>query len=146
MSDEVELTVVPADPVIAINVPPVKPAKAKRKLAKKAPAKAKGAKKAKGKAAKPVRKAKANRAPRTRDVSKLDAFGFRKGSIKSQAATMYQAGATLADVKDTLGSVQFNVLTELEAKGFTIKTKALKAGNGRKLTFYKVSKTKGARS
>jgi hypothetical protein len=118
---------------------PDKPAKPKRKPAKKAKGKAKKVVKAK-----PKVKAKANRAPRTRDPGKLDAFGFRKGSIKSQAAAMYQAGATLFDVKEKLGSVQFNVLTEIEAmKGFTLKTKKIKVEGGREMSFYKITKVRG---
>ncbi len=89
------------------------------------PAKNKPAKailKATGKAAKkPARVTKARKA-RTRDPAKLDQFGLRKGSIKSRAAAMYASkkGATLSDVKETLGSVQFNLITELEGQGYKI--------------------------
>lgn len=116
--------------------------------AKKAKVKAKApAKKAKanghtnGKA--PAKKAKADkvtkaRAPRTRDPEKLDEYGFRKGSIKSRAAAMYKKGATLSEVKEEIGSVQFNVLGELEKAGFKIKKTEVEGKNGRSATEYKV--------
>jgi hypothetical protein len=119
---------------------PATPAKPKRKPAKKAtskPSKANG----KPKAAK-ARATKGNRAPRTFDPAKLDAYGFRLGSIKSQAAALYKVGATLADVKEKLGSVQYNVLTELETKGFKINQKIVKGPNGRDVTIYKLMKGK----
>ena len=91
-----------------------------RKAAQNKPAKA--ASKAKGAAkAKPAKGAKARKA-RTVDPTKLDQFGLRKGSIKSRAAAMYASkkGATLNEVKEALESTQFNVLTELEGKGFEV--------------------------
>lgn len=110
--------------------------------AKKAKAKVKKAK-ANGHAKEPVKKAKtkkdAKRAPRVRDPSKLDEFGFRKGTIKSRAALMYKKGATLAEVRDEVGSVQFNLLTELETAGFEIKKTTVKGtGGARDATKYKV--------
>ena len=108
---------------------------------------AKGAVKAKAKAtAAPVKAAKATpakakgkaKAERQRDPLKLDAFGFRKGSIKSKAAAMYAKGATLADVKEALGSVQFNLLTELEGRGFTVDKAEIKGANDRMVTRYKI--------
>jgi hypothetical protein len=104
--------------------------------AKKSKPKAKKVK-ASGKAS--PKKAKAKRAPRTRDPAKLDEFGFRKGTIKSRAAAMYKKGATLSQVKDEVGSVQFNLLTELETNGFEIKKTTVKGVAGaRDSTKYKV--------
>lgn len=105
-----------------------KPAKA----AKAAPAKVKAASKAaKGKA-----KVKA-KAPRAQNVP-VDQFGFRVGSIKSQAAAMYASkrGATLAEVKTKLDSVQLNLLTKLETEGFKV-SKVKEDGPGaRQVTRY----------
>lgn len=55
----------------------------------------------------------------------LDDFGFRKGSIRSKAATMYSRpnGATLTEVKNKLGSVQYNALAALKDKGFKVTSK-----------------------
>jgi hypothetical protein len=105
-------------------------AEAKAKpAAKAAPAKA-TAKPAKGKA----------KAERKQDPAKLDAFGFRKESIKSKAAALYAKGkgATLADVKEALGSVQFNLLTELKEKGYEVEESEVKNTNGRMVTRYKI--------
>lgn len=92
--------------------------------------------KAKAKAGKPAKA----RAPRTVDPSKLDQFGLRKGSLKSQAAAMYASkkGATLAEVHDKLDSPQFNVLTELEAKGHTLERSQVDVGGPRKVTRYRL--------
>jgi hypothetical protein len=51
-----------------------------------------------------------------------DAWGLRKGSAKSKAASMYARakGATLEEVKAAVGSVQLNVLNELEADGHKV--------------------------
>ena len=145
MDDEVKIesTVLPVDPIISVadHIPPVTP-KPKRKYtrkAKKAPVKR--AVKAKGK--RKAKKAKSLRAPRTRDVSTLDVFGFRKGSMRSDAAMMYRAGATLDEVKGVLGSIQYNVLTALAAKGFNVTEKVIKNDNKRKVIRYKVSSRKG---
>ena len=139
---------------------PAKPSKApakakaavKAKPAHKATAKANG--KGNGKAAvkaspkatpaKAAPKAKAKApAERKRDPAKLDAYGFRKDSIKSKAAALYAKGkgATLAEVKEALGSVQFNLLTEVEKKGFTVGKTDVKSETGRTVTRYKLSAT-----
>lgn len=109
-----------AAPAKAVKAAPVKPVKAKAAPAKAAKAKA--------------------RKPRERDPDKLDDFGFRLGSTKSKAAAMYgtKKGATLAEVKAELGSVQYNLLTELEAKGFKIDRVVLDNDGKRKLTRYKI--------
>jgi hypothetical protein len=88
-------------------------------------------------------KAKATRAPRTLDPAKLDAFGLRKGSLKSQAAAMYASkrGATLAEVKQALDSIQFNVLKQLEAKGIKVARVVEKAkGSNREVTRFRIIK------
>ena len=139
---------------------PAKPASKPRKAAAKAPKKAapsNGAAKPAGKAkvtakgakapakkaapkatAKPA-KGKAKKAERQRDPAKLDAWGFRKDSIKSRAAAMYAKakGATLAEVKEEVGSVQFNLLTELKEAGHTVDVDQVKAG-GRMVNRYKL--------
>lgn len=105
---------------------------------------------AKAKAAKPAEttvKAKgkgkaATRAPRTADPTKLDEFGLRKGSLKSRAAAMYASkkGATLTEVSAKLESTQFNVITQLVAKGWKLRT-TKEAGDGpRQITRYFLSK------
>jgi hypothetical protein len=98
------------------------------------------AKKAKANGKAPAKKAKtAKRAPRTRDPAKLDEYGFRKGTIKSNAAAMYKKGATLAEVREAVGSVQFNLLTELKNNGFDIKQSVVKGVSGaRDATKYKI--------
>ena len=136
--------------------PASKPRKAKAKAAPgngadKAPVKAKGkakvaakggkapAKKAAPKATAKPAKAKAKKAERQRDPAKLDAWGFRKDSIKSRAAAMYAKGkgATLSEVKEEVGSVQFNLLTELKEAGHTVEIDEAKA-NGRLVNRYKL--------
>lgn len=114
-----------------VKAAPKAPAKAAAKPAKAAKAEkaTKVAKVAKG--AKP-------KATRNADPAKLDQFGLRIGSLKSKAAEMYadKGGATLAEVKEALDSVQFNVLTMLREKGFTI-TEKQEDGNGhRRVTRY----------
>jgi hypothetical protein len=131
MSDEdvsVEVVVPPSVPA------PQKPRKPARKPARKATKKAKG----NGKAAK-AKTAKARKA-RTVDPAKLDQFGFRKGSLKSKAAAMYagKKGATLAQVKKALDSTQFNLLGELEERGFKVTKEQISGDNDRKVTRYTV--------
>lgn len=100
------------------KVPAKAAGKPSAKAAGKVPAKAKAAPKATAKAAKASEKAKAP-AKAAKAVAEKDAYGFRKGSAKSKAVAMYarKNGATLAEVKDALGSVQLNVLVALEADG-----------------------------
>ena len=118
-------------------------AKAAAKAAGKAKVKAAGTPKAGKKAApkataKPA-KAKGKKAEWQRDPAKLDAWGFRKESIKSRAAAMYAKGkgATLAEVKEEVGSVQFNLLTELKEAGHKVEVDQVKA-NGRMVNRYKL--------
>jgi hypothetical protein len=119
-------------------------AKGAAKAPAKAPAKA-------AKPAKPVKAAKAAKAAKvakpakdkpkgtcTFDPAKLDQFGLRPGSLKAQAAAMYSAkgGATLTEVKEALQSVQFNVITMLRDKGFTVDEKQEDGAGHRKVTRY----------
>lgn len=70
--------------------------------------------------------------------AKLDAFGFREGTIKSKAAALYadKGGATLAEVKAKTSSTQLNLLKECEGHGHTV-TRVKEAGKGtRKVTRY----------
>jgi hypothetical protein len=97
--------------------------KVKAKGAGKAPIKAKTAPKAAIKAAKGLKAVgKAKTAKPKREVTEKDAYGFRKGSAKSKAVAMYarKNGATLAEVKAAVGSVQLNVLNSMEADGAKI--------------------------
>ena len=93
---------------------------------------------------KPARKLKAKGKPRAKaakrrisDPAKVDQFGLRKGSIKSRAASIYSRGkgATLADVRDAVGSTQFNVLSELKKRGYKIQKSSAK-GQHRAVTRY----------
>lgn len=82
-------------------------------------------------------------APRQRKQVGLppDQFGFRTGSLKSQAAAMYASkrGATLAEVKAALNSSQFNLLNELEGrKGITIERTQVEGAGPRKVTRYRI--------
>ena len=112
-----------------------KPAKTAHKAASK-PA-------GKPKAAKPAKAPKANKAPaKPRKAPKpKDEFGYREGSMKSQAAALYAAkhGATLEEVKEKLGSIQLNVLKELESKGHTVKRTKEKGDGARVVTRYFLS-------
>lgn len=116
---------------------PVK-AKAVKAVSKPAAKPVKAAKPDKAKAAKPA-KAGAKK-PRNVDPAKLDEFGLRLGSMKSKAAKMYSTkkGATLAEVKEALESTQFNVLTEMEAKGHTVDRSQEDGEGNRKVTRYKL--------
>lgn len=106
--------------------------KAKAKPAAKAAPKPEKAPKAAVKAAK-GKTAKAKSEP-----AEKDQFGLRKGSTKSKAAAMYarKNGATLAEVKDALGSVQLNVLVGLEEDGFTVKREKETRDGQRPVTRY----------
>lgn len=107
-----------------------KKAAAKKAVAKKAPA-SKGSEKPK--AAKPKA-----------DTAKKDKWGLREGSAKSQAAALYAAkgGATLAEVKAAVGSVQLNVLNNLEELGHTVDRKKEVREGQRPVTRYKLTAKK----
>lgn len=92
--------------------------------------------------AKAVKAAKPEKAKPTKAAAASDAFGFREGSLKSKAAAMYAAkkGATLEEVKAALGSVQLNLLKDLEGRNFKVK-RVKEAGDGkRQVTRYFLSK------
>lgn len=130
----------PAPKTTANGAKPAKAAKAPKKQARKAAVKAAGKRKAKT-AGKVRAKRKATSKPRTRDPAKLDQFGLRLGSIKSQAAALYAKGrgATLTEVRDTVGSTQFNVLSELEGRGYKLERSKAK-GDVRPVTRYRIIK------
>lgn len=140
MSESVETVTETPTPVVkpnGANKPTKKAAgKPKAKAAGRVPAKAKTAPKAPVKAAKAKAKAKAP-AKRAEPTPK-DAFGLRKGSAKSEAAAMYarKSGATLAEVKDKVGSVQLNVLVKLEEQGHTVKREKIERKGQRPVTKY----------
>jgi hypothetical protein len=96
-------------------------------------------KKAKAKA-KTKAKSNGESKPRSIDLSKRDQFGFRLGTLKSRAAIMYagKGGATLEEVRLALKSTQFNLLTELEEKGFKIDRTPTTGENDRKITKYHI--------
>lgn len=110
--------------------PAKKAAPAKKAVAKKAPA-SKGSEKPK--AAKPKA-----------DTVKKDKWGFREGSAKSKAVALYAAkgGATLAEVKAAVGSVQLNVLNGLEELGHTVDRKKEVREGARPVTRYKLTAKK----
>ena len=131
------VTEAPAKPAKADK--PVKAAKAKpAKKAATANGNANGKHEVKAKPAKPV-KAKA-KGERKRDPAKLDQWGFRKDSIKAKAAAIYAKGkgATLQEVKEVVGSIQFNLLKELEEQGHTVDRTDVKTDKGRVVTRYKL--------
>lgn len=140
MSESVEIDVETTTPPAKANgaakparKPPVKAAgKPKAKAAAKAPAK-----KAAPKAVKKAAKAVAKKGPR-KPAAEKDQFGLRKGSTRSEAAAMYarKNGATLAEVKGKVGSVQLNVLIGLERAGHTVKREKVERKGQRPATRY----------
>lgn len=85
-------------------------------------------------------KAKKKKTARVIDPTKLDRFGFRKGTLKSEAAALYSSrnGATLAQVREKTGSVQFNLIVELEAKGYKIDRTTAESKGRRPATRYHI--------
>ena len=71
-----------------------------------------------------------------------EGFGFKTGSVRDVAAGMYAAssGATVEEVKSVTGSIQLNLLKELEAKGWTVKRVKEEGSGKRKTTRYYLSK------
>lgn len=127
--------------------PVKKPAKVKTNGAAKPKAAVKAASKPKAKVAKPAKvKAKAAKAPAKAKVAKpkaeskaeKDAYGLRKGSSKSKAAALYarKSGATLEEVKEAVGSIQLNVLKDLEEEGYTVDKKKDQRDGQRPVTRY----------
>lgn len=72
----------------------------------------------------------------------IDAYGFNQGCLKSRAAAMYAAesGATVAEVKAATGSLQLNLLKQLEKDGCTIKRVKEKGTGARQVTRYFLTK------
>jgi hypothetical protein len=103
--------------------------------APKAPKAAKAAPKAAARAVKVIKKVAK---PRHRDPAKLDEFGYRKGSVRSKAAHIYagRKGATLTEVKDKVGSLQYNLLKEVERRGHKVRKVPEKTRGGRNVTRY----------
>ncbi len=120
---------------------------AKRRAATKAKSNGKAPVKAKPKTPAKAKAPKKARAERKVDPAKLDDLGFRKGSLKSQAAAMYAnaktKGATLGEVKKALKSTQFNLITELQDRKdpkITV-TRSQENGEGaRQVTRYRINK------
>ncbi len=71
-----------------------------------------------------AKKANGGGKPRKRNKGPavLDAWGVREGTARSKAVALYARpeGASLAEVKEAVGSVQYNVLTEMKEKGHTV--------------------------
>ncbi len=109
-------------------------AKATAKAADKAKAKPAAKAAPKGKAASKAPKAAKPKA----EAAKKDKFGLREGSAKSQAAAMYaeKGGATLEEVKAKVGSVQLNVLNDLEEAGHEVTKKKVEREGQRPVTRY----------
>jgi outer membrane biosynthesis protein TonB len=125
--------------------PKARPAKTETKPVKTKPAKETKAKapakvevKAKPKKAEPAKKAVKAATSKKADKSEKDQFGLRKGSTRSTAAAMYarKSGATLEEVKEAVGSIQLNVLKELEANGFAVEKEKENREGKRPLTRY----------
>jgi len=75
----------------------------------------------------------------------LDKYGFVEGSLRSQAAALYEKGATREQVKAALGSVaQLNVLAELEAKGYKILKRRIRIGKSRPHIQYTIGPKEGS--
>jgi len=131
----------PAKPKRAAKANGQAPVKAAGKGAAKtvkAKAGAENAPKATASPAKGMSKAKGTKA-KPKMVEK-DQFGLRKGSTKSRAAMLYarKSGATLAEVKNVLGTVQLNVLVGLEADGYRVTRESEKRDGKRPVTRYRL--------
>ncbi len=87
---------------------------------------------------KPKAKKKAKKAKPAKETAGLDAFGLRISSVRSQAAALYarEEGATLNEVKEKVGTIQFNVLTRLQKQGFVVDTTKEAGKNNRTVTRY----------
>lgn len=147
-TDDTEAPVLPSEAVPAMapviepeakpngHSKPARKAKAKAARGVKAKAKQAKAKPAKAKGAKPKAKVKTKAKARTLDPKKRDEYGLRLGSVKSKAAAMYASskGATLMEVKKKLGSIQFNVISQLEEAGHKIKRTEETGVNNRTVT------------
>jgi hypothetical protein len=115
---------------VPLEAPPTKKPRKKKASGKAKVLKAKGSEKSK--AAKPKA-----------DIKK-DQWGLRKDSTRSIAANMYarKNGATLAEVKEKVGSIQLNVLNDLEEAGFTVKREKQEGKKGKRAVtrYYLIAK------
>jgi hypothetical protein len=71
-------------------------------------------------------------------ISKKDGFGLRHGSVRGRAAALYarEEGATLTEIAKEVGSIQFNVLRQLEKRGWSVTTKKEAGEKNRIVTRY----------
>ena len=71
-------------------------------------------------------------------MGERDAFGLRVGSKRAKAAALYarKDGATLDEVRNELGAIHFNVLTQLKKKGFSYSTTKEAGDKNRTVTRY----------
>jgi hypothetical protein len=89
--------------------------------------------------AKPEKKAtpkKAAKAPVPK--ADVDKYGLQKGSLRSKAVAMYarKSGATLEEVKTTVGSIQLNILRTLKRQGYTVEQEKQNRKEGRPVMRY----------
>jgi len=104
----------------------------------------KAAPKAAKAAPKAAKAAKAKAAPKAAKAAskvQLDKYGLKVGSLRSKAAALYASkkGATLQEVSEKLdSSTQFNVLKELEKKGFTVERTTENGKGRRQVTRFKL--------
>ena len=70
--------------------------------------------------AKSTKSAKSDKAPAREPVEK-DEFGLRKGTARSEAAALFKKGAKMKSVKEETGTNHYNLLTQLEKEGHTVK-------------------------
>ncbi len=71
-----------------------------------------------------AKKANGNGKPRRKrgEPAVLNVWGLREGTARAKAVALYARpeGASLAEVKGAVGSVQYNVLTEMKTRGHTV--------------------------
>jgi len=102
-----------------------KKAKKAKKAAKaekvaKAPKEEKVAKKASKKETKPEKKAKKTNGAAKRNAVPKDKFGLREGSAASEAASMFEKGAKMSDVKKQTGGSHYNLISKFKKDGHTV--------------------------
>ena len=70
------------------------------------------------------------------EKAELDRFGLRVNTVRSKAAALYARaeGATLEEVRDQVGSIQYNVLTLLKKRGCTVDEKQEAGSKNRTVT------------
>jgi hypothetical protein len=60
-----------------------------------------------------------------------DKYGFEVGSLRSQAAALYEKGATRVQVKEVCGTNMLNVLELVREKGYKVKVQRVRVGKNR---------------